>query len=269
MEKPWAAEYIDLASRFLDDDEREFLYRQYPNLPQTWKQGCPTCHGAKKYLWRDEIFPCDCRMQFALHKHYLAAGIGELYQRLDWDDYEGDPDALKPVELYLRKHREYINAGIGLFFSGAFGLGKTMLVSLIAKELVKLGYAVFFSTFSAMIDQFTKGWGDVQERQRFERKMVESDVLVLDDVGKEFRSSTNLAASTFDHILRQRAVALRPTIITTNMGEDDLSEGYGAGILSLLLERGLGYEVQGSDFRESAKKRAIREIEVGWIRPIF
>jgi DNA replication protein DnaC len=212
-----AHEYVDLTFRILPDEEYSLLVEKYPLI----KSPCPTCRGVGTYSWDgDPARKCDCDLQRALYLNYLSAGIGELYQRLDWPDYSADTQALDAATAWLDGHARLCEAGMGLAFLGPVGTGKTMLVSLVAKELVKLGRRVFFTTFAEMIDMFTSTWGGNEAAaERFERKVVESQILILDDIGKEFRSKTNLQESTFDHVLRQRAVALRPTILTTNMTE--------------------------------------------------
>jgi DNA replication protein DnaC len=274
--RPWEVGYVDLAERMLQwpDEVSEGLYAAYPSVSHDWRQSCPTCgSGAKRdrrFFWRGEWFDCDCRQQLALHKHYLRANIGESYQRLDWDDYHGDPKALEVVSTYLERHGRYVPAGLGLFLRGQIGTGKTMLAALIAKAFVRLGYSVFFVTFPEMIEEFTKGWGDNASKARFETMIVRSRVLVLDDIGKEYRAkSVNLAESTFDHVLRRRVANLRPTIVTTNLAPQDVSQGYGASILSLLNEQSIGKEIAGADWRTKARDRTKEEADQGWRRPIF
>lgn len=269
MERRWEVEYVDLGSRYLSDDDREWLYTTYPGLPDSSDDGCPTCQGRRMYVWRGEEVHCDCRQQLTLHKHYLNANIGLLYQRLNWDDFVANDAVLQDVYGYLNRHEHMVRAGIGATFLGPVGTGKTMLVSLMAKAFVRLGYSVWFTTFAAVIEMFTSGWRSEEERRRFERRVVQSDVLVLDDVGKEFRTKTNLAESTFDHILRQRVIALRPTLLTSNMTRDELAEGYGRAVLSLLVERSGLEIVDGPDWREEAQRRTIDEVLKGWQRPIF
>ena len=262
-------QYIDLSTLYLSDEDRTYVYDQRPELPRDTKEGCVTCEGKRTYYFKGQEFECDCRAQLRLAKVYTLAGIGELFQRLDWDDYHGTKPPLRDVQEFLDGHKAMSRSGVGMVLRGENGTGKTLLVSLAAKELVKLGYDVFFTTFPNMIEMFTKGWGDLSERERFERRIVFSGFLVLDDVGKEFRTKTNLAESTFDTVLRQRVMSLRPTILTTNMGQADMENGYGHSILSLLNERAVIIDCAGADYRSRARLRELDEIEKGWRRPIF
>lgn len=259
----WQSDYLDLSTRFISDSTSEYLSRRISQYDEMVKRGCPSCDGPSK------ANNCgDCRGQLQLYKHYLASGIGLAYQRLDWTDYHGDEEALETAIVYLQRHKEMVKAGFGMILHGDYGTGKTLLSILVAKELVKLGYKVYFATFSQMVDEFTRGWGDASEKMRFESKVVKSDVFFLDDIGKEFRTKTNLSESTFDHVMRQRALDARPTFITTNMNLSELKSGYGSAIFSLLTERMIDHHVVGQDYRPLARERALSEISQSVFRSI-
>lgn len=259
----WRSDYVDLTTRFISDSTSEYLSKKVSQYDEIVKRGCPSCPGPYA-----ENSCGDCKAQLQLYKHYLASGIGLTYQRLSWDDYHGDEKALEAAIIYLNKHTDMVRAGFGMLLHGDYGTGKTLLTVLVAKELVRLGYSVYFATFSQMVDEFTRGWGDTSEKIRFENKVVKSDAFFLDDIGKEFRTKTNLSESTFDHVLRQRALDSRPTFITTNMNMGELKSGYGAAIFSLLTERMIDHHVVGQDYRPLARERAVEEINKSVFRSI-
>lgn len=259
----WQSDYLDLRTRFISDDVSDFLSEKIPQYDKICKRGCPTCDGP------NNADNCgDCANQLQLYKHYLASGIGVAYQRLSWDDYHGYPGVLESSMAYLSKHKNMVKAGIGMLFHGEYGTGKTLISVLMAKELVKLGYSVYFATFSQMVDEFTRGWGNVEDKIRFENKVVKSDIFFLDDLGKEFKAKNNLSESTFDHVLRQRVLDSRPTFITTNMNLAELKSGYGSAIFSLLTEKIVDEHVVGQDYRPIANARALSEINESIVRSI-
>ena len=258
-----------ILSWYLDDDEAQRLYRLHPELKASPDEFCPTCDTTKYYFWNGQKHTCNCREQLQLHKHYLRANIGVAYQRLSWEDYAGDPVLKRTTDAYLENHANFVSRGIGLLLHGDVGTGKTMAATLLLKDLVKRRYNCFATTFSSMVEMFTAGWYSPEERSYFESKIVRSDVLLLDDLGKEQRTKTKLSESTFDHVLRQRVQSGRPTLLTTNMTKGELSEGYGKAILSLLREVSIAYEVQGSDYRPQSNQRMMREVQNGEFRPIF
>jgi len=257
----WQRDYVDLRFKFLEDDETTYLEARNPQFEKIVKSGCPTCGS--------EHTCGECKVQLQLYKHYLNAGIGYTYQRLNWDDFHGDSKALKLSQSYLSNHKDMVRAGMGVMMHGSWGTGKTLIAALMAKELVKLGYTVYFATFTQMVDEFTRGWGSNEDKARFEAKVVKSDVFILDDVGKEFRTKNNLSEATFDHVLRQRALDNRPTFMTTNMTMEELQTGYGSAIFSLLKERMIVHNMVGSDYREFARERTFSEIAEGRQRKIY
>ena len=256
----WSKDYVDLKYKFLRDEETEYLEARNPQFEKISKNGCPTCNDRS----------CgECKIQLQLYKHYLNAGIGLNYQRLNWEDYKGDPIAQQIAHSYLDRHADMVKGGMGLLYYGSWGTGKTLLTALMAKELVKLGYTVYFATFTQMVDEFNRGWGSNEDKARFESKVVKSDIFFLDDVGKEFRSKNNLSEATFDHVLRQRALDNRPTFMSTNMSIEELNTGYGSAIFSLLKERVIIHNMVGEDFRSQARDRTLSEISEGTQRKIY
>jgi DNA replication protein DnaC len=261
---------ISIRNRFLSDEDATRLYLEHPELKADSDSYCPTCRGTKTYQWKSETHQCDCSLQLQLYKHYLSSGIGATFQRLTWDDYEGEPNPLTIALDYLENHESYVSRGLGLIFLGRFGTGKTMIATLLLKELILLGYPCYGTTFSSMISMFTSGWKSIEDQRFFQKKLKQSHVLLLDDLGKEFRTKTNLAESVFDDILRSRVQNGFPTFITSNMTPAELEQGYGSAVLSLLREASIShvFAATSRDFREKAFARNVREIRAGEIRPI-
>ena len=119
-----------------------------------------------------------------------------------------------------------------------------------------------------MISMFTEGWKSQESQRLFQQKVEMSHILLLDDLGKEMKKKTNLSEATFDSVLRTRVQSGRPTFITTNMSEEEMTSGYGGAIMSLLKETSIDQEVSGEDFRIKAGKRSLMEALSGNIRPI-
>ncbi len=258
----------DLRFTFLSEPDAKRLYEQHPELKSDPDKYCPTCSKEGSYSWRGESYTCDCQHQLQLNKHYLNAGIGMLYQRLGWEDYEGDEIAKGLCDKYYSARSSLVSRGTGLMFLGNFGTGKTMSLTLLLKDLLKDGYSVYATTFTSMIEMFTAGWKSADEQAFFQKRVKHSQILLLDDVGKEMRTKTNLAESTFDDVLRSRVQEGRPTFITSNMTVDELGTGYGAAIFSLLKETSILHEFDGEDYREKANRRLLQEALSSERRPI-
>ena len=258
---------IDIRTRYLSDEDAARLYASHPDVGRSYATYCPTCKKKGTYRWQGKDHACDCEEQLQLLKHYLAAGIGIQYQRLGWSDLKSD-EIVAQLRGYV-DNPEYVQRGRGLILTGDLGTGKTMLATLILKRLVREGHTCFATTFSDMIEMFTAGWYDEDQRRYFHRKVVESRVLLLDDVGRDQKHRNALNESTFDSVLRTRVQHGRATIITTNMTLDELSRGYGGAVLRLLREKSEAFEITGVDFSAKAKQREDGEIARGEQRPIL
>ncbi|OBA64948.1 hypothetical protein A5647_24875 [Mycobacterium sp. 1100029.7] len=258
-----------LRRRILSVEECESVYDEYPELPRSSEDHCVTCRKEGTYHYMGVDHACDCHEQLQLHKHYLAAGVGLLYQRLDWCHYTGDTEVVTTLQAYIRGHSDYVDRGLGLLFTGARGVGKTMLATLVLKELIRAGYKCHYATYSSAMELYTAGWRDRDQKRRFDQLLLRKQVLLLDDMGREAKSSNNIQESTFEHILRYRVQSCRPTILTTNLDFGDLKESYGASAMSLLTEQSMVLEMTGNNFRPRSNSRKFDEPEVGERRPIF
>src|SRR5690606_15714375 len=107
-----------------------------------------------------------------------------------------------------------------------------------------------------------------EDQATFQRRVKQSQVLLLDDIGKEMKTKTNLAESSFDDVLRSRVLVGRSILITSNMSVEEMGEGYGAAIFSLLKETSIVHEFSGEDFRTKANKRLLSETLSEEVRPI-
>ena len=254
---------------FLSEEEAARVYDRHPEMSSDPQEWCPTCGTTGTYRWQGKEHQCDCVLQLQLFKHYCASGIDLDYQRLGWDDLEvqtnGATDAF--VE-YTQNLDKYASQGFGVLLFGPPGTGKTLVATLILKELIKKGYTGYSSRFSRMVEDFTAGWHDNAEKKFFARKYVGSQVLLLDDLGRISRSSSKLAESTFDYILSSRVNDGRPTLLTTNLTTAELESGYGAAVLSRLVEQSIAVETVGVNFRTKAHNRKWAEIKAGEKRPI-
>lgn len=260
---------LNLRLRFLSDKDAERLYKKFPELKSSPDKFCPTCLTDGSYMWQGKEVKCDCTYQLQLYKHYLNSGIGVLYQRQSWDDFDGDPKLRALMKSYADNAPRMISRGINILLLGEFGVGKTMAMNLLLKELLHQGYSVFATTFTSMIEMFTAGWTSSDDKHLFQERMIMSQVLLIDDIGREMKTKTNLSESTFDYILRSRVQMGRPTFITSNMTESSIKQGYGSAVFSLLGENCLIQTVKGTDFRKKAGQRTLKEVYSGEVRPII
>jgi DNA replication protein DnaC len=236
---------------------------------------CPTCHSRPievdadnhgrspgHYRFRGQSWECDCSHQITLRKHYLLAGIGDQYMRLDWKDYRGDPTVVEPVSTFLENWQAFKDNGMGLeFASRNLGVGKTFAATHVGKELVKRGEKVFFIPFLDSV----RGFEDAGLRER----LRSSTVLILDEVvPPTSERQKQFFAGEFEQVIRYRTNFNRVVLMTTNIEPDELHATF-PRVYSLLEAKQLRILMRGEDARRGDV--AIENLELALnneVRPI-
>jgi DNA replication protein DnaC len=255
----------------LTDEDFNRLHRQYPDLWVDPHQSCLTCKKTGEFLGPQGQTKCNCVDQWLLHCCLLNAGIGLAYQRLTWEDVDGIPGTIiKVVQDYAFEAEKYVDYGIGMILRGYTGTGKTLLATLLLKQVIGVGVDGYFTQFNELLDSYTATWRDEAERRWYTKRIRNAGVLVIDDIGKEHKGREQVTGSMFDDVIRHRVAAMKPTIITTNYTMEEVQTGYGGpGIMGLLAERSRDYEVTGTNYRVGKLiERNLREAEQDIRRPI-
>lgn len=239
---------------------------------------CPTCRSRMievapgvegrdrgTYKFRDVEYPCDCETQIALYRHYLLAGIGDQYMRLNWAEFTGTEETRETVGLFLENWENFKQHGMGLEFSSPNqGVGKTFAATHIARELVKFGERVKFVTFLDVMSGYQR-----EDAEAFDDELRNTTWLVLDEVRPPWTGAMgNLFSNSFEALIRHRQNFNRPVIMTTNLIPDELREHY-ERTYSLLAAKQVRVEMSGEDVRQT--KLDLENFELvlnGEIRPI-
>lgn len=201
--------------------------------------------GTYRYMGEEHV--CDCETQIMLRKHYLVAGIGDQYQRLNWNDYRDD-EVRERVNLYLDHWENFKVLGMGIEFHGeGLGTGKTFAATYVGKELIKRGERVFFIHFLDLISLYLR---EEAERERISSRLRDTTVLILDEVKPATTNQTYLFSEKLEALIRHRTNFNLPTIIGTNMSPDDLRRQYPRSY-SLLEAKQMRIEMRGTDARAS------------------
>ena len=111
--------------------------------------------------------------------------------------------------------------GDGLYIEGTNGTGKTHLAAAIALQLINEGVPVVCKTSSDLLLDIKKAYDDEYTKESAVLDVYKSvDLLIIDDLGKEQCSDWSM--SNLYSILNDRDEDMKPTIITTNYGAEDL-----------------------------------------------
>lgn len=222
---------------------------------------CPTC-GSKPevipdsggethssvgtFRYRGKEYECDCKLQRMLRTRYLVANIGDQYHVLDWNDFSGSPEVTDVVNDYIENWESFSAQGFGLEFGGAgLGTGKTWAAVHIGKELIKRRQEVYFIPFVEMVSAFHRDDGT-----EIEDRICQTPYVILDEISPAVSDrQREFFAFRFEAVIRHRTNYNLPTIITTNLGEDELHEIY-PRVYSLLAAKQVRVDMAGEDARE-------------------
>lgn len=252
----------------------ERLRQQHPDLWMDPNNACITCNKQPvfraRYQGEVQDMVCNCVNQWLMHLWMHNSGIGTHYQRLSWSDVTHVPqNVVDEVFDYLDHAEGNLTGGHGLtLWSPSKGTGKTMLLTLVLKRLLREGYRCYFVTFQDMLDYYTGTWRNADERAWFVRKVRNAQVLAIDDIGRESKGRENITEAMFDQVLRPRVAADTPTLISTNFTPEQMYQGYGGNVLSLLSQANHKIEVPGADFRPIQRQQADHDILHGVRRPL-
>ncbi len=139
---------------------------------------------------------------------------------------------------------------------GKTGTGKTFFSKCMAKELINKGLSVCYVSAFEMNNLFLKYHTTFDESKLSVLvPLIESEILFIDDLGTE-PNLKNVTENYLFLILSERERFNRPTIITTNLGADGLSQNYGERIYSRLSDKksGIILKLEGEDLRYSKKR---------------
>lgn len=261
--------------RDLSDEENDYAENVTRMVKSKSLHFCPTCGSRypelpeeqpplRRYFYLGKWHECDCKEQIALWSRYLVAGIPEQYMRLDWNDYEGSPDARDFVNRYMAQWKAFRQHGFGVEFGGPkLGIGKTFAATHLGKEMVKHRQKVLFLPFVEMVSAFERS--DAEET---EWKLRMNPYVILDDILEpKSDKQANFYHNKFEAIIRHRTNYNLPTIITTNLTTEELNSYY-PRTYSLLSAKQQRIDMDGEDFREVMGMWNMELIANGETRPI-
>lgn len=182
------------------------------------------------------------RRQLLLQYNLGMSGIPKRFRSRSFDNYKvsdgnaGQAHAVDVCRRYSGNFQKVFLDGICLTMLGNVGNGKTHLACAIGNELVAKGHTVLFvgaySVFSRIRATYRK------DSEQSEMEVIESfvlpDLLILDEIGVQYGSDSE---SIWAHqIINRRYEEQKPTIIISNLTEEELGKYFGDRAMDRLAE---------------------------------
>lgn len=135
-----------------------------------------------------------------------------------------------------------------ILFMGGTGLGKTHLSLAIANVVINKGYSVVYGTAQNILsDLQNESFGRYENLDYTEREVLAADLLIIDDLGTEFKNQFSVAC--LYNIINTRILKKKPTIISTNFSYYDLERDYNQRITSRIAGVYITLVLEGNDIR--------------------
>jgi len=169
-------------------------------------------------------------------------------------------DAVDKVKTYVVDWgaADGLPEGFGIIFVGPSGVGKTRLACYVLEAMAAKGAQIECIEVSSYVglhqDAWSRQraeqweeWAEVKEHLDFIRNRAR--FLLLDDLGREHESVSGWSNEQMFDLLRYRWNRGKPTIITTNLPYQSLTDRYTEGFTSFLSEITIPIVMEGEDYR--------------------
>ena len=207
---------------------------------------CPLCKDKGSYNSKR----CECyyaKLQKLMQKKSnINAEKMHSFDKFDISLYSAVPDSeygISPRENAEKIYdvaKRYVNFDEALsrqlLFYGSTGLGKTFTSDCIAKEFIKKGKDVYYTSaprLFTVFEDYKFGRNTTAEAKRIIDYISTVDLLIIDDLGTEFR--TQYIDSILFDLINTRTNENQYMIISTNLSPSQLESTYSQRISSRIL----------------------------------
>lgn len=211
---------------------------------------------------------CHCFKQAAIDLVYTQSNLKSILEKENFSTFsfsyyskeQTNPatnlSALETAEIAVAECKRFIadfdKEFSNLFLYGDTGVGKTFLSNCVAKELLDNGHSVIYFTSFELFHIFEK---NVFERDRDMKESYQNifdcDLLIIDDLGTEL--SNSFTVSQLFLCLNERILRKKSTIISTNLGLNQLADIYSERTFSRISSNYTMIKLFGDDIRIKKK----------------
>jgi len=209
---------------------------------------CTKCNDTGYLTTNNKTEMCNCLKQKLLNVTFNNSNLSNLdkenfkkFNELMYSDevdiakYKYNISPRKNILNIKEKAIEFIDnfdnpEYKNLLFTGNSGLGKTFMTNCIAREILKKGKTVLYQTAPVLLENVInyKMSKNKDNLFNFYNSVLESDLLIIDDLGTESQNSMKLSElfTIINTRLLNQNNKITKTIISTNLGIKEIFNFY-------------------------------------------
>lgn len=176
------------------------------------------------------------------------------FDSFDLTYYSGDNYmTMKNILEFTKQYAEtFTPQSKSILMFGQTGLGKTHLSLAIANVVLKKGYSVIYDSAINILRSIEKEHFSYEHSSDMIDLVMNTDLLILDDIGTEYESQFYNA--TIYNIINTRLNCGKPSIISTNLDFAGISRRYDKRVMSRIVSMYSCLEFKGNDVRLQKRK---------------
>lgn len=222
---------------------------------------CNVCGGLGSVKEDDGLsVMCECMKKVMINAYLVSVGVPRKYvaDKWNWDTCVNESFVTECKNYASNFVNNYMD-GMGLYFYGSQGRGKSTMESLIAKDVVGLinpdtckRFSVAFFIFEELVQISLNSTKDRLARTKLDNIIAKTDLLIIDNIGSEtgLGNESKHNVRLLEYILRQRDNACLPVIISSNFEPDELSKHYSDTVQDFITQNCEKIFVSGNNFRK-------------------
>lgn len=225
---------------------------------------CPDCKDAGYIPSTDgPSRKCACFRRRELAVLYEQSNIQNIiatenFSTLSYEYYQGtDLERFRrAVEICQNFVQNFKQDYHNLFFYGTVGTGKSFLSGCVAAELLQSGHSVIYFSAVGLFDtlaRFTFDNKNKTELYNLCQDIYNCDLVIIDDLGTEV--TNNFVTSQLFSLLNERHLRHKATIISTNLGLEELRDRYSDRVFSRITSNYQLCKLTGPDVRMLKKRK--------------
>jgi DNA replication protein DnaC len=244
-----------------------FTKEQFDSQIKIWENRivklCKKCNGVGSIDLpnSNKAKMCECQKEALTNAHLSVSGVPIKYikSKWKWEILNNSQDSIKKSQKFVDNFVENYQNGKGLYLYGRQGRGKSLLESLIARDVIKMinpdtnnRFRVGFIIFEEMIKLSHEARTEQPQRKKYYSLIESTDLLILDNIGSETGTAAH-NTKVLEYILRKRDNNCVPTIISSNFSPEQLKDQYSDTIYDFIVQNSELVWVEGENFRQKSK----------------